>query len=300
MAALPVLFAGVVLVATAAPSHADTSVSPEFAEPFSILRELGLGNLARPCNQEDNPLVTLVSEVKEAVAGLAEVVKTLTPPRHCKDLLDAGDNVSGVRVIHPYPKQATRQVEVYCDQTTDGGGWTVFQRRRDVPVRENFHRTWAEYKKGFGNLEQEFWLGLDNLHLLTSDGLQELRIDLADWEGERRFAKYGLFKVGDEASKYLLEVGRHSGTAKDSFANIHSGQKFSTYDSDNDATTQLNCAQRHRGAWWYNECHHSNLNGFQHRGSYSETQSGTGINWFSWHDWRYSLKETSMMIRPGR
>ncbi|XP_038058744.1 ficolin-3-like [Patiria miniata] len=75
-------------------------------------------------------------------------------------------------------------LRVYCDMETDGGGWIVFQRRKDVSV--DFYRNWAEYQSGFGDLSGEFWLGNDNLVTLTSDdsrGTWELRVDLEDWEG---------------------------------------------------------------------------------------------------------------------
>ena len=105
-------------------------------------------------------------------------------------------------------------MQVLCDMITDGGGWTVFQRRLDGSV--DFYRDWSSYKKGFGVLNGEFWLGNDNLHRLTAAGNVTLRVDLEDFEGNIRYAEYTTFKVADEADKYRLLIGGYSGTAGDS------------------------------------------------------------------------------------
>ena len=102
--------------------------------------------------------------------------------------------------------------EVRCDMTTDGGGWTVFQRRQDGSV--DFYRNWTDYKKGFGNMSGEFWLGLKNIRRLTKD--TELRVDLEDFEGEKRYAKYETFKVKGEHYKYKLVVEGYSGECNQS------------------------------------------------------------------------------------
>ncbi|XP_050705069.1 ryncolin-2-like [Eriocheir sinensis] len=151
----------------------------------------------------------LVQEARELLQEVRQVVNHYdNRPRHCKDLLDGGDSGKGIRQVYPITGQPHRRVAVFCDQTTDGGGWTVFQRRTNLTVREDFNRTWREYDLGFGHLEGEFWLGLDLLHGLTSAALQELRIDMADWDDVKRHAKYGFFYVGPPSTKYRLSVGR--------------------------------------------------------------------------------------------
>ena len=99
--------------------------------------------------------------------------------------------------------------DVLCDQTTEGGGWTVFQKRLDGSV--NFYLKWADYKSGFGDLNGEFWLGLDKIHRLTLDNNSMLRVDLEDFEGETRYAEYNLFGVTSEKDNYRLILGNFSG-----------------------------------------------------------------------------------------
>ena len=99
--------------------------------------------------------------------------------------------------------------DAFCDQTTDGGGWTVFQKRLDGSV--DFYLNWSEYKHGFGNLRGEFWLGLDKIHRLTSDNNSMLRVVLEDFEGDTRYAEYSMFGVTSENYKYKLILGSYSG-----------------------------------------------------------------------------------------
>ena len=99
--------------------------------------------------------------------------------------------------------------DVFCDQTTEGGGWTVFQKRLDGSV--DFYRYWNDYKRGFGDLCGEFWLGLDKIHRLTSDDNNVLRVDLEDFEGNTAYAEYNLFGVMSEKDKYKLILDSYSG-----------------------------------------------------------------------------------------
>ena len=127
--------------------------------------------------------------------------------KDCAAYYKKGERRSGVYKIEPDDQGS---FNVFCDMKTSGGGWTVFQRRMDGSV--NFYRGWNDYKKGFGNLKSEFWLGLDKIHRLTSAKRNILRIDMEDTKKNKRYAEYGKFSVANEKQKYKLTVGKYSGT----------------------------------------------------------------------------------------
>ena len=176
---------------------------------------------------------------------------------------------------------------------TDGGGWTVFQRRQDGS--EDFYRVWDDYVSGFGNLTGEFWLGLDKIHRLTSGNATALRIDIGDFEGNTAFAQYSTFRVQDSTTEYELNVGGFSGTATDSLR-YHNNQAFSTRDRDNDPDHR-HCAATFRGGWWYYDCIWSCLNGPYHDGDPTPYLQPDGIVWFTWKNNYYSLRFSEMKLR---
>ncbi|XP_061176976.1 fibrinogen C domain-containing protein 1-B-like [Saccostrea echinata] len=180
--------------------------------------------------------------------------------------------------------------EVFCDMTIDGGGWTVIQKREDGNL--SFYRTWHEYKQGFGNASKNFWIGNGAIHALTKDQDQELRVDLQRFNGETAYAKYSTFYIGNETEKYTLTVSGYKGTAGDSLA-PHNGMRFSTKDQDNDHSSN-SCARSHYGAWWYNSCTNSNLNGNY---AQSAVNSSKSPYWYRWTRGYIALKKTAMMIR---
>lgn len=130
-------------------------------------------------------------------------------PRNCAEVFKSGNTTSGVYTIRPDNGDA---FEVYCDQTTSGGGWTVFQKRLNGAV--DFYRGWDDYKKGFGLVDGEFWLGLDKLRRLTNQTVNELRVDLKDFNQAKGYAGYDLFKVENESKHYELKLGVYSGKYK--------------------------------------------------------------------------------------
>ena len=75
---------------------------------------------------------------------------------------------------------------------------------------------------------------------------------------------------------------------------LHNGMKFSTRDNDND-NTGGNCAQNWNGAWWFNNCFFSHLNGPYHHNPVISIVNG--IIWAAWKGPYYSLKFTEMKTR---
>nr|XP_009937902.1 PREDICTED: tenascin-R [Opisthocomus hoazin] len=208
-------------------------------------------------------------------------------PQDCAQHLMNGDTLSGIYTIS-INGDLSQRVQVYCDMTTDGGGWIVFQRRQNGLT--DFFRKWADYRVGFGNLEDEFWLGLDNIHKITSQGRYELRIDMRDGQ-EAAYAYYDKFSIGDSRSLYKLRIGDYNGTSGDSLS-YHQGRPFSTKDRDNDVAV-TNCAMSYKGAWWYKNCHRTNLNG-----KYGESRHSQGINWYHWKGHEFSIPFVEMKMRP--
>ena len=174
---------------------------------------------------------------------------------------------------------------------TDGGGWTVFQRRMDGSV--DFYLNWDDYVHGFGNISEEHWLGLSKLHRLANGSVStELRVDMKDKDGVYGYANYSSFYIGGSSTDYTLHISGFSGSSGvgDSLA-FHNGQKFSTKDNDNDSSNG-NCAVIYFGAWWYGNCHNSDLNG-----QYSNDETAKGVIWYHWKGWYYSLPFTEMKVR---
>ncbi|XP_026100423.1 microfibril-associated glycoprotein 4-like [Carassius auratus] len=221
--------------------------------------------------------------------------QSVNNPVDCSDLYISGQTVSGIYSIY---LTGGVPVKVYCEMISggnneDNGEWTVIQRRMDGSV--NFYRPWDQYKTGFGNVESEYWLGLENMYQLTHNRNYMLRVDLEDFDGNKVFAIYSSFSVGPEAAGYNLQVsGFNNGGAGDSLS-FHDGLKFSTFDKDQDVNVK-NCAKSYLGGFWYSSCHKANPNGVYLWGE-DPTHYAIGNVWYTWKDYAVSMKSINMKIK---
>ncbi len=192
------------------------------------------------------------------------------------------------------------KIDVYCDISTNGGGWIVFQRR--VNSGTSFERDWQSYENGFGDLNSNFWLGLKALRNLTSNGDWTLRFDLVAHNGATGYAQYTKFFIGGKQENYALYYDQYSGNLGDSLKRSR-GYPFSTYDQDNDAIGSGNCALLYRGAWWHSKCFDCNLNSI-YPGSEDSKVDPSGADMMSWITWNTekaygSIIVSEMKIREG-
>ncbi|XP_061588940.1 angiopoietin-related protein 1-like [Cololabis saira] len=214
------------------------------------------------------------------------------PFRDCFEAQEAGHITSGVYLIRP--DEMERSMQVWCEQDIDNGGWTVIQRRRDGSV--NFFRSWENYKNGFGNIDGEYWLGLEGIYKLGRQGDYKLQVELEDWMDKKVYAQYSSFHLEPESQGYRLRLGTYRGNAGDSFSS-NNGKPFTTLDRDKDAFTG-NCAHFHKGGWWYNACGQSNLNGVWYSGGVYRSKFQDGMFWADYGGGFYSMKSVRLMIRP--
>ncbi|XP_047185468.1 tenascin isoform X9 [Scophthalmus maximus] len=280
------------------PQAAVTGYMLTFSSADGVIREVVLSPTASSYSMAELSGSTQYSVRLQAIAGVqrsrhvATVFMTMGQlyrwPRDCAQIFLNGETTSGLFTIYVGGEEG-QPIQVYCDMTTDEGGWTVALRRQNGKLE--FFRNWKNYTAGFGNMNDEFWLGLSNLHKITTSGHYELRVDLRD-KGESAYAQYDKFTIAEPRTRYKIYIGAYSGTAGDSMT-YHQGRPFSTFDNDNDIAV-TNCALSYKGAFWYKNCHRVNL-----MGKYGDSSHSKGINWFHWKGHEHSIEFAEMKFRPA-
>ena len=255
-----------------------------------------LNNFISKSNSLESEIRNLKNKKSSICSCNSKNNETTNRFRSCLDLLNNGFNKSGKYDIKPY-LNITRTV--YCDQDTEGGGWTVFLRNSHGLV--TFNKRWAEYKNGFGNVEYDFWLGNEFLYNVTKlynshiSKTVELYVIVAATDDLSSYAMYKNFAVLSEATSYKLQVSHHfKGTMGDALES-HNNMKFSTKDRDNDQFAG-DCADANGGyGWWYDKCYDTLLTGMKYDAVHSRYKPAP--QWyFIFRAYRF-LKNATMMFR---
>lgn len=217
----------------------------------------------------------------------------------CAQLRRRGDKESSNQFINPHNK-----MQVKCDMETDGGGWTVIQRRGRYEKVDNFEKTYEQYEKGFGEADTSYWIGNMNLHALTAfpSNNQVLRIELKKREGGNITVEYDHFEVGSKEDEYKLTIGKYKGPEGYDALSPHDGRRFMTGNREY-REPYPGCYTIKSGGWWFTDCMRSNLNALRFKPDTPKQQKkGLGIIWLKSDDTTpkiqyYSLVE--MKIRDA-
>ncbi|XP_055953861.1 techylectin-5A-like [Argiope bruennichi] len=218
-------------------------------------------------------------------------------PMDCAELRENGITESGVYTIYPRSRLGDcKSIDVYCDMTTDGGGWIVIQRRGQYGNGEDyFVKKWKEFKEGFGNLKKEFWLGNDKIYSITNQGRYAVRFEMKHVNGNSAFALYENFWIETEDANYKLHISDYSGTAGNAIGN-HDGWPFYAVDKENRAPEHRNPRS---GGWWLNNSPSSSLNGLNFYKS-DKIHTYNGINWMTYGGFANSFESTEIKLRPKK
>ncbi|KAA0203017.1 hypothetical protein HAZT_HAZT007508 [Hyalella azteca] len=154
--------------------------------------------------------------------------------------------------------------ERYCTDTYGGNWITIQARERQNPDAGLFDTTLDNYRKGFGDLQKGYFMGLDCLNSITTSGRHELLVELTDASGATALAHYESIVVGGPESNYELHLGKH------------------------------------KGGWWYDNCVKSSVKNFLNGYFSSNAEGDDRIEKFPFFGVRWSTLQTPYVLVATR
>ena len=170
--------------------------------------------------------------------------------------------IRSISGVYPIRRGSFDTASAFCDMDTTDGGWIVIQRNR-MGSSVNFNRNFTDYEEGFGDLNSDFWYGLEAVECLTQRSTWEMRIDYEFMNGTRSYVQYSSFRIDTARADYrILSLSQYQGIGRDIQRELPN-VRFSTPDNDNDFNRTANCAELTRSGFWFtrtNQCGSVNLN----------------------------------------
>ncbi|XP_062611632.1 microfibril-associated glycoprotein 4-like isoform X3 [Saccostrea cucullata] len=209
--------------------------------------------------REDNKQIRQDSkEIRELLTKTKNISRSCNrTPFDCSDIYKNGERKTGIYTIYPFGENSNG-LSVLCRMDSHLGVRTVVQYRGNPHM--NFNVTWEDYKRGFGDVRDAYWLGNDAIHELTTTFQYDLHVYInAQFNVFTYGVKYSSFSISAETDGYRLSLGKQSGNLTDAFRDPNTcivNQPFFTFDHDN----EHKCANRMASGWWFNNCAAANLN----------------------------------------
>ena len=156
--------------------------------------------------------------------------------------------------------------------------------QHNVNASCGFRKSWNEFRDGFSNSDGTFWLGNDNIHRMTSNATCQLYLRISMEKNVVQYGLYSTFSVGENSTGYKISIqaqGSSGNLTYDALPN-RNGQRFSTYDNDEDGDQGNNCASVFQGGWWFTTGPTVAMAGFN--GSCGDSNVNGGPSKFVWYD----------------